>query len=366
MNSPLETLTRYQDALRREDIEDAAALLYRDPAEDHPLLAVAGSQSKKRLVGNTHDARRARLAGELPALSAWWRRAEVLESTARVVLDEQAVEIYQFVRHPDMPVPEWRVSLLRRTDGTWAVVETRRANDESVLVYLPAAVEFDPVRWALEYRRLFGESIVVTGEQIQWPNGCRAALRYHAWDDSFVRYEYLGSEVCAALRRKPRILEFSVLLEDNFDYRLDQLVAASRALCVFARLGYPLVYLALANVAEPAADVIRTLSNPTRDPEKLGAFWVGFHSDAEFAYSRGLSYFALAEVEVPIDPLGRDTAQALCMNTGILLLREGGVLRPGDTVGAGATPEWRIVRGRRGPTPEETYGRYGSLQFVQV
>ena len=133
----------------------------------------------------------------------------------------------------------------------------------------------------------------------------------------------------------------------------------------FASTGTPAVYLPLPNLMEEASDVIRLCTHLDVDAEELGTFLVNVERDATYAYTRGMSFFQLPEVEVPLE----DRAEAhfeLCANTAAYLLREGAVLKLGDSIGASAAPEWRVARGRRGPSADETHGPFGSIQFTRV
>lgn len=358
-----ETAEKFIDAIADGALERARDLLYREPLEEHPLLQAAPERARAQLLGRTNREREGWLEAEFPKLHERWAHAAVLETLERVVVEDLAVEHYLLVKHPSLHRLEWRCVALRRSESGWGVEDVRRALTETATAYFPVAADRMPRDWEKLYRRLFSEDVEVRPDvEIIFATSDRAHLEWHPRDPRFERYTQLSADAVAGLAEHTAVLEVSTILEHEFNARMEQLVRMSQAIFTFASAGWPAVYLPVSNLMHEAADVLRLLPEPSVDPEELGTFWVNVETDEQLAYTRGMSHLQLPEVEVPLGDRP-DARFDLCAQTAGYLLREGWALKLGDTVGSGPAPEWRVVRGRRGPTPQESYGAWGSIQL---
>lgn len=363
--APEEVVGRYQSALAAGALDEAIALLYRDPAETHPLLQAASPKARRRIVGETYDAAQTRLANELPRLQPFWSDAAVMDVKLRTVVPKTSLEVYQLVSHPSLREPMWYVSLIRSMGDAWGIVEQRQSNSDRALVYLPGAPPVDPQRLAARYRDLFRDDIDVSPESVYWRSRNQAFFRRHPREASLLRFEGLSDETQAALDQHVDVLELSMLLEEPLDLRYQQLVEVGRLLCALTMEGAQAVYLPLANLMHEASDVQRLTRPMGTDPNELSAFWVNFETDTKFAYSRGMNYLWLPEIEVPLENAPQERVE-LCMNIAVYFLREGWAFKAGDTVGSGPEAEWRVQLGRRGPTAGESYGIWGAFQLTRA
>ncbi|MEQ8454915.1 MAG: hypothetical protein RL885_00030 [Planctomycetota bacterium] len=360
------TAETFTDAIADGQLERARDLLYREPLEEHPLLLAAPDHSRAQLLGRTNSQRDRWLEAEFPRLHERWAHAAILETLERIVVEDLIVEQYFLVKHPSLHWLEWRCVSLRRSDRGWGVDDVRRVLTETATAYFPVARDRMPRDWASRYRRTYSEDVEVRPDQeIIFETGDKAHLQWHPRDPRFEKYTQLSADAVAGLSEHTAVLEVSMILEHEFNARMEQLLRMSQAIFTFASAGWPVVYLPVSNLMHEASDVTRLLQDPSVDPDDLGTFWVNVEANDELAYTRGLSHLQLPEIEVPLGDRP-DARFDLCAQTAVHLLREGWVLKLGDTVGSGPTPEWRVVRGRRGPTPEETYGAWGSIQLESL
>ena len=355
-----EALSRFEGALAQGLLEAAIAQLFRDPAEKHPLLQRASAPQRESLLRGSGEAE-ARLRAQFGTLHGWWQDAKVVVTRSRVVHPE-LVEVYQDVVHPGSSLPARIVFTMRKMGDDWGYDGHEEAVDDTARAYLPGLPPVDRASWEQAYQDIFGESVRFLEDRIEWSELDFARVLGHPPSPAFQRYEGLASETMAALERHERVVELAWPLAEDLDARVKVLTRMSRAIYVFVQLGAPVVYLPVANKLLEPPEAIRLLQNPKADVDELSAFWVDVTSNTDLAYTRGLGHFMLPEVEVPLDddPGGR---LDLCLNVAIYQMQQEVALRPGDTLGTTPKPTWRADYGRRGPSPDESYGRWGAVQL---
>lgn len=362
MSGSNDRATEFVSALSRGDLEAAERLLYVDPLESHPLLQRVAPASRAHLVGVTAAHRIAALRRTYPDEQRFFRDA-LIEFSVERKISADVEEVYIRTRSATSETVAWRCILLRRLGDDFAVDELTRAIVEKAVAYLPGAPDVAHADWRARFVGQFPDQDVQWTSDDQLRIGALAMqLRRLGPDPQFMRFDHLSDAAATAIARHTSVLEISAALDTQAQIRWGQLEAFSRALWTYAAMGAPAVYLPVSNVMEEARSVLEMLRQPVPVPEFLGAFWVNFVRRQDAHHTRGMSHFMLPEVEVEAAEDGQ-AARDVCINTSLHLLRNGPVLRIGDTVGPGREPAWRIIPGRRGPTDGETYGLWGSIRL---
>ena len=363
MLTPSEQTLQFVSALVRGDLPAAEAMLYVSPLESHPMMQAVSPSARAGLVGVPNAVRMEALRRAFEDERAFWRDVQVGHVVERVV-SQDAVEVYVEAKLQTSGRAEWRCLLLQRMQGAWGIDELTRAIVERAVAYLPAAPALHFPHWRAAFARQFGVTEMEFAENrgVLRLGDLAIALRRLGPDPRFAGFDHLSPDATRAVAAHRDVLEMSASLDTAPDVRWSQLVGFARALWTFAATGAPAVYLPVSNVMEEAASVMKLLEAPTPNPEYLAPFWVNFSRNQRFHYTRGMSHFMLPELEVPTRD--RDESRHdLCVNIALHQLQKGPVVLPGNSIGAGPSPQWRVVPGGRGPSDSETYGIWGSIRL---
>lgn len=362
MSTASEQTLQFVSALARGELLSAEAMLYVSPLESHPMMQAVPPSARAGLVGVPNAARKESLRRAFDEEHAFWRDVEVGHVVERVV-SQDAVEVYVEAKL-QAGRAEWRCLLLQRMQGAWGVDELTRAIVERAVAYLPAAPTLNFPQWRAAFVRQFGVAEMEFAENgnVLRVGHLAIQLRRLGPDPRLTRFDHLSPEAARAVASHRDVLEVSASLDASPKVRWSQLVDFSRALWTFAATGAPAVYLPVSNVMEEASSVMRLLEAPAPDPENLAPFWVNFSRNERFHYTRGMSHFTLPELEVPTRE-GDESRHDLCVSIALHQLRSGPVIVPGNSIGPGASPQWRVVAGGRGPNAVETYGIWGSIRL---
>lgn len=363
MTTAKEVGLRFASALAAGDLPAAEALLYVSPLESHPMLRRVSPKARAGLVGVPSAARAEILRKSFSEEHGFWRNADIDDLIERQISSD-CVELYFWTRSAETNELQWRCLLMQKAETEWKVYELTRAIIEKAVAYLPGAPELNISGWRAAFVAQFGDECVEWVEDDSLLRLGVHSLRLRRLDPEpqFARFDHLSAEAKQAVAAHRDVLEVSLDLRAEREERWSQLAAFSRALWTFAATGAPAVYLPVSNVMEEASSVKSMLASASPVPEELAPFWVNFSRNEDFHYTRGMSHFMLPEIEVPAR--GKDrTRQDLCINLALHQLRNGPVFVPGNTIGSGPLPEWRIVTGSRGPNATETFGLWGSIRL---
>ncbi len=363
MTTVKEVGLRFVSALAAGDLPTAEALLYVSPLESHPMLRRVSPKARAGLVGVPAAARAEILRKSFSEEHAFWRHVDIEDLIERQI-SADCIELYFWTLSTETNDLRWRCLLMQKAEAEWKVYELTRAMIEKAVAYLPGAPELKVPDWKAAFVAQFGDEGVesVDDEGVLRLGAHSLRLRRLEPEPQFARFDHLSVEAKQAVAAHRDVLEVSLDLRAERDERWSQLAAFSRALWAFAATGAPAVYLPVSNVMEEASSVKSMLASVSPVPEELAPFWVNFSRNEHFHYTRGMSHFMLPEIEVPAR--GKDrTRQDSCINLALHQLRNGPVLVPGNTIGSGPSPEWRIVPGSRGPNATETFGIWGSIRL---
>jgi hypothetical protein len=319
----------YRRALKQGDVEAALSVL--DP--------IRIGRSARAELGRQHR---------------FWRDATIEQECTRVVAAD-VVEVYERVRHPCSDGIFRVVSLLREVEGRFRLIETRDAQDELLLARIPCTDRvIDPVltRADAEVRveRLDRASLA-------WNDGCVAELTLRpAFEVLKGPLRSIADESAA-----DQVLTLRMLLVPALDARLRQLGRFLDALLDLAQVRGPWIHIAPTERVVHVAQ-LTDLEAAARSWEAgaLCALWVRFQKRGGVAFTRGLSVFALPEVEMSLT-----TAQE---SPGALRVVAHQMIEQGQAPELGATLDvgshvFNVRLGRRGPGPAETYGRWGAVRL---
>ncbi|MCB9661858.1 MAG: hypothetical protein H6726_29730 [Sandaracinaceae bacterium] len=351
----------YVRAIANGDKTTATSLLYRSSLENHPLLAGAQLEKRRKIVGVTWQDRAERLEQEFAEESAFWSHARIVDSTTRVVEPGASEEAYFLIEHPSTSEPEWRCIVMRMGDSEWQVDEKQRTHTGRIVAYIPDAPCLFSDAWLKAYEDLFsGRAESREPSELVVP--VRVFAKEHEREVRLCNYSVLSNEARVVVENHVSVLEVATSLNKDVGVRLAQIAAFGRVLLTFAELGAPVVYLPTTNVMVESAQLRCFLARRDAAADELGAVWVSFQNDGEQYYTRGMSIFGFSEIEVPIED-DLEGARDLCANIAIYCLQSMTGVRPGDTLGSSGGPTLCARHGRRGPSDNETYGIHGSVRI---
>lgn len=300
------------------------------------------------------------LRDELARQHRFWRDATVRQEHERAVTDD-VLEIYEHVRHPCSARLFRVVSLLRRqADGGWRLVETRDTPDEQIVAHVPC---MDSILRADALRLDEPVDLTVQGPHrgsVLWLDGCLAGLSIAP-----AREVLRGPlERIAIASKAPRVLTLRMMLVGDRAERCHLLARFALAISTLVEERGPWVHIAPTDRVLHRAQVRdQARAAAGGDADALTGFHVRYQTRAGIACTRGLCLFGLPEVEMSLVHVRRTPGALREMARGMLAL--------GDAPPLGAVVEllgmrFRVRRGRRGPAPGDTYGRWGAIRLSRL
>ena len=351
-----ETLDRLRTALREGDVGGVISRLetVRSGKERDLLSDLVVSQGPEKAVKQ---------------LQRFWRHASATVTGERWVHDHE-VEIYEDITMPDRETPLHSVTLLRRRDHRWHVVSTQNAPDLRPRLRIYCAADVPALdgagftrQWAAQHgptaELMFHEGEGILNHPLEgWVGSVRGP----------VPLEDQRSEIPSVAAA---LIEVAVEPSRDAASRGRQLVWISRVtLEIAAWTNSRTVHVPAAERFLDVADFAAALGEGEMPaPHRIASTWVKLHRREKvagrgYAATRGMSHFLQPEIEFlqadfseqpKIEAISIALASAIV--SGRLQPTRGSVVRI-----SGA--RLLLDRGRRGPLPGETYGRYGAVRLL--
>jgi hypothetical protein len=350
---------------------------------------------------------RARLAHHLgsEAASSFWSEARA-ETEAVRVLREGEAEVYERAPFPRLGVTLRFVSLVRREQGAWRLVDTTDAGDERVTVVLlrgaSASARLDMAgrlrRWIDARQASEPFTWEAEGATLREPDAGWTALVRSGTGLELARS--LGASGPSSLLLEAQPAATLVTMRPALDAtaRTAQLRWLARAAAALGAPDASSVWVPSAAKVIPYAEWAEAATGPL-DLPRLAPLWLRVERGREAWVTRGLSTLMLPEVELVGRELPAVIVRAFLREVaGRLFAHHRARIAGGLGASAPAVPEvaprlfWQgphgpeplpvdrtetqlelgaafalppleglVARGRQGPEPGESYGRWGSI-----